>query len=224
MDGMERTRLTLLASLVAVLLTPACKKTGKVSADEPEAPPKKVATTKDKAPEPPKKTSDELMNEQETATAAFAFAKPLMSDVTIDAKKNEGGVLFARWASAHLAWTDVYVANDETSFGKIRKDSEEEIGKRMCISGSIIQIEVVKLDVGKKVSVGLLMSNGGNIYHFVNALSSGEIVQNKYARTCGFVVGAYSYANSGGGTSHGVDLVGIFDLPENKPAKDAGQP
>lgn len=33
------------------------------------------------------------------------------------------------------------------------------------------------------------------------------------------VTGNYDYSNSAGGTGHAVDLVGMFDLPENKPKK-----
>ncbi|MGZ6092450.1 MAG: hypothetical protein ACXWUG_10545 [Polyangiales bacterium] len=203
------------AVIAGLLLDVGCKKKEAQREEAKADPPAPVE--KAKAALPPEKTPDELMDQAGNAKQAFDQAKPLMSDVSIDSTTNKGAILFSRWASTHLSWKDVFVDKDETTFGKIRKDSEEELGKRMCVSGMIVQIEVLKLDTGKKVAVGLLMSNGQNIYHFANAGSSGEIVQKKYARMCGFVMGNYSYANSGGGTSHGVDLVGMFDLPENKP-------
>jgi hypothetical protein len=32
------------------------------------------------------------------------------------------------------------------------------------------------------------------------------------------VTGRYDYHDSGGGTGHAVQVVGMFDLPENRPA------
>ncbi len=63
------------------------------------------------------------------------------------------------------------------------------------------------------------MSNGGNIYRFLAAGSSGTLVPQSYGRFCGVVTGTYDYSNSGGGTGHAVEMVGMFDLPENKPKK-----
>lgn len=45
--------------------------------------------------------------------------------------------------------------------------------------------------------------------------STGRLVEDSRARLCGFVTGKYSYSNSGGGSSHAVQLVGMFKLPEN---------
>jgi hypothetical protein len=39
---------------------------------------------------------------------------------------------------------------------------------------------------------------------------------NTAARFCGVVTGLYDYSNSGGGTGHTADIVGMFDLPESK--------
>jgi hypothetical protein len=140
----------------------------------------------------------------------------MMTDTAND--DSDGTMLFAAWASNHMRWTDVAVTKDETTYALTRKDSDEARGKRLCASGSIIQIEVHKLkDQGiGKLATGLLMSYGGNIFEFMAAGSTGDLVQNSQARLCGVVTGTYDYTNSAGGTGHAVTVVGMFDLPENK--------
>jgi hypothetical protein len=118
-----------------------------------------------------------------------------------------------------MKWADVAVAKDETSFALVRKDADEARGKRMCTSGQVVQIEVQKIPGAGKHSEGLLMSSAGNIYNFIAAGSSGELVERSYARFCGVVTGKYDYSNSAGGEGHAVEIVGLFDLPENKPKK-----
>lgn len=147
------------------------------------------------------------------------MAVPLMEDETGGEGGSRGSLLFTVWAAKHMHWSDVSVAKDETSYALVRKDSESERGKRMCTSGQLVQIEVERLPTGGKVSTGLLDSNAGNLYHFITAGSSGQLVEQSYARVCGVVTGSYDYENSAGGTGHAVGLIGMFDLPENKPKK-----
>jgi len=71
--------------------------------------------------------------------------------------------------------------------------------------------------VGKHF-VGLVMSNAGNLFHFDAVGSTGTLVGTNYARICGVITGLYDYSNSAGGTGHAVQIVGMFDLPENKTA------
>lgn len=46
--------------------------------------------------------------------------------------------------------------------------------------------------------------------------SNRGIDQGSRARFCGIVIGRYSYRSSGGGTTHAVQLVGAFDIAENR--------
>lgn len=110
----------------------------------------------------------------------------------------------------HVTWSQVSVKQNETSFGKAFKNIDKEIGKRLCVSGTIVQI-----NEGSLINEGLLSSNG-NLYHFGNFGDSGDLESMSYARMCGFVVGLFDYKNSGGGTGHAVELIGVWDLPENK--------
>lgn len=162
-------------------------------------------------PEPPSPL--ELIEKEATAAGAFAVARPLMEDAFDETSL--GAQLFAYWAAAHLTWSDVHVEKDETSPGLVKKDAEAQRGKRLCYSGTIIQIAKAELGDGRHVFVGLLMTNRRDIFHFLAAGSTGALVEDSRARICGFVTGAYSYSNSGGGSSHAVQVVGMFRLPEN---------
>lgn len=183
-----------------------------------DAAPTAVAKVPRPAPAPkPKPETDEEHVARVGYPAAIEHYVPLMTDTRDE--ESDGALLFAGWASEHLAWSDIAIKKNETSFGLARKDPDQERGKRMCASGSIVQIEMVRLPNAGKVSAGLLMTDSSDILHFVAAGSSGTLVQDNYARFCGVVAGKYDYANSGGGTSHAIEAIGMFDLPENKPRK-----
>lgn len=157
-----------------------------------------------------------------TAAEAFAEAAPRMTDAFNTT--SEGTRLFTLWSLKNLRWADVGVAADETSYGKVQKDVEAERGKRLCVSGTVIEIASSKEPLGT-LAVGLLMSAGGmSFYHFYGVRSSGDIVEQNSARFCGFVAGVYNYANSGGGIGHAVELVGLFDIAPNKGIEGMPQP
>jgi hypothetical protein len=138
-----------------------------------------------------------------------------MEDMSNDTSK--GTVLLTMWAAKNLKWDDVAVKRNETSLALVKKDSEAARGKRMCVSGLIIQIQVEKLDTGK-IAEGLLMTYDQSLIHFAAAGSSGDLVERSSTRLCGVVTGRYEYSNSGGGTGHAVQIVGMFDLSENHPS------
>jgi hypothetical protein len=97
------------------------------------------------------------------------------------------------------------------------KDPEAERGKRLCSLGTINQIEVDR-SAGSPIYNGGLMTPGFDSVRFSAVGSSGDLVEGSGARICGIVTGKYSYSNAGGGTTHAVYLVGMFDIPQNKPA------
>lgn len=100
--------------------------------------------------------------------------------------------------------------------------TDEERGKRVCFTGTIIQIAVEKTDFGK-FNAGLLKVGyyDTTLFSFLNVGSSGTLVAYDQARFCGVVVGKHDYSNSAGGTGHAIQVVGMWDLPQNKP--DAGK-
>jgi hypothetical protein len=149
-----------------------------------------------------------------TLAAGLAVAKPKMED-TSKGEMDAGSSLLAIWAMKKMRWSDVGVVKDETSFALMQKDSEEERGKRLCVSGTIIQIEVVKTPRGKLYD-GLFTDGASHLYKFMAVGSTGSLVERSYARLCGVATGTYDYPNSGGGTGHAIKIVGMFDLAANK--------
>jgi hypothetical protein len=192
-------------------LSLACSRPEAAKADEAGAPAVSKAAVPPVA-EPP----TDVIQKKSTIADAIAFTKPMMGDSTDDL--DQGTVILGAWAMKKMKWPDVYVTKDETTFALVMKDSEEERGKRICVSGSIVQIEVEKTRYGKFFD-GLLSSTGGNLYKFFGVGSSGDLVEKNSARFCGIATGKYEYSNSGGGTGHAVKLLGMFDLPENRAAK-----
>ena len=198
-------------AVTALFSIVACSKT-----DEPAAstePARAEAAAPEPAPEPEPPSLAEQIETRTTAADAGAFATSYMEDKYDEVSL--GAVLLARWAAGHLRWSDVHVERDETSPARIKKDADSERGKRMCYSGRIIQIAKNDLGGDRSVYAGLLMARGYNIIHFLAAGSTGDLVERSRARFCGFVTGRYSYSNSGGGSSHAVQMVGMFKLPEN---------
>lgn len=78
-------------------------------------------------------------------------------------------------------------------------------------------MEIAKDKIGEdRVWKGQIIAYSGNVFRFLGGRSSGQIVQSSDARFCGVVTGQYNYDNSIGGVTHAVEMVGMFDLPENK--------
>lgn len=151
--------------------------------------------------------------EASTVTEAIGVISngPGFEQEDIGSRNSGAEALHVLWLRSHpLQWSDVSVKTNETSFGKIKKNSEKELGKKLCFSGTIIQIEETRT-----TSFGLLGSNG-NLYRFVNYGGSGDLQARDYARMCGVSIGLFDYHNSGGGTGHAVEVAGVWDLPENK--------
>lgn len=174
--------------------------------DPPAAPPTPAEPT---APAQP--TRIERIEKAPTLLDAFLIASPIDSQDTL----HNGVVLFAYWASRHMAWSDVFTEDNETSIPKVKKDPQPERSRRLCLSGSIV--EIAKQDIGAAPPVfsGMLLAAGGEPVHFIAVRDTGDLVAGSSARFCGVVTGLYSYRNTVGGMAQAVQLVGIFDLPAN---------
>jgi len=163
----------------------------------------------------PEKSPFDALLEMRSYSDVVEKLKPLMEDGYNEVPT--GTAMMGIWAAKNMKWLDIAVALDETSYARVMKDSQEERGKRLCATGQIVQIEVERLKFGK-VATGLLLTGRGNLFHFSAVGSSGDIVERSRARICGVVTGKYSYSNSGGGTGHTVQVVGMFDIVENHSA------
>lgn len=109
--------------------------------------------------------------------------------------------LLARYAVAKLRFAELDVA-PETTLGHIEKDFRSELGKRMCIIGEVRRIERADMD-GRKVFVGDLRTVEGDRIGYLAVGSTGDLVKRSTARFCGVVTDK-------------LQLVGMFDLPENR--------
>lgn len=112
---------------------------------------------------------------QKTMVEALRVSARMMAvDTPNDA--SPGTYLFALWSTGHLRWQDVYVKRDETSHALAQKDIVAERMKRVCIGGSIIQIETTRYPTGPMYS-GLLMDDEVNLYFFLAVRSTGKLVK-----------------------------------------------
>jgi hypothetical protein len=175
-----------------------------------EAPPPPQAPA---IPEKLEPTLMEQLAEETTLPGALKVIGPHFDDATDDL--DPGALKFALWSASHLKWQDIQQL-PETKHAKVLKDPDAERGKRNCYRGKIAQIQVDR-SAGTPVYLGGLVTGGGTVLRFAAVGSTGELVEDSYANFCGVTTGKYSYSNAGGGTTHAVFLVGLFDLPENKP-------
>ncbi len=165
------------------------------------------------APAPVPPSAAEIILTRTTLADALSFAKPLMVDVPDEA--SQGTVLLGLWAREHLTWSDVKARRDETTIARARKDPYSERGKRMCQSGKIIQIASEPAGHGHEYR-GIVMNGFDEHISFVAVGSAKGLVRRSQAQFCGIVTGVLNFKNRGGGTTHSVEMVGMFDLPGNR--------
>ncbi len=200
------------AIVAATALLVACGKPETKDTSAPAAAEPAEATAAAPAAESPKSIAD-ILNSKTTLNEALSLTKPGMTDSS-DGSLSIGGQQLAFWGIEHMKWSEIQ-ALESTKHAVVQKDPDAVRGKKICTSGSVIEITADKT-AGKPVYVGGMFDGAGNLYRFLAVGSSGDIVANSRAKFCGVVVGAVSYPNSMGGVAHGVQLVGMFDLPENK--------
>lgn len=172
------------------------------------APPPVTVTAK---PEPPREPAlAEKLRDTKRLPDALAL---LVADIedTRD-KPDRASSILALWMGEHPSWSAIERL-PETTHAKIMKDSESERGKRLCVSGQVVQIAK---EQGTKLFFGTMSDDSGRMTYYYAAGSTGDIVDGHRARFCGVSAGRFSYENTGGGTTHAVRLVGMFDLPENR--------
>jgi hypothetical protein len=151
-----------------------------------------------------------------TLDEALAIARPSMGNGNDDV--NSGTAMMALWAAAHLGLDQVRVDRNETSVKAVLKDPDAERGKRMCVKGSVGQIDKDTSVPEAPLFVGQLRTTSWDHVRFYAAGSTQGIVEDTRTRFCGVVTGRFSFSNAMGGTTHTAELVGMFDIPANRPA------
>ena len=148
---------------------------------------------------------------------AIQLDLPLMTDEN-DAP-SQGTILFAEWAAMNMTWKALESVKP-TSWGMVMKNSSAVRGRRICASGTVVQIQDQTpthsgADTGQDIFSGAIIDDEGNPFRFVAVKSTGDIVARSSATFCGIVMGTDEYSNTVGGTAQTVRIVGMFKLPEN---------
>jgi hypothetical protein len=161
----------------------------------------------------PEANSLEINLSYKTLNEALNAYVPMMSDFA-ETEVSKGALLLAAWSSNNLNWENLNSVNS-SKYKLMMKDSDSERGKRLCVSGQIVEIAKEKSDTFNIYSGGLV-DNYFNIYRFIAVKDTGDLVAGSHAKFCGIFTGKNDYSNSQGGVAHSVHLIGIFDLPSNK--------
>ncbi len=105
----------------------------------------------------------------------------------------------------------------ESGYKSVMKDSDEERGRHICTRGKIIQIRAEKTAYGKLYEGVMTMGwSYSKVVKYIAVGSTRGVNQGSRVRFCGVVIGRSSNSNVGGGTTHSVQLVGVFDITENQ--------
>lgn len=166
------------------------------------------------APAPMPPTLAERLARATTLSEAIAMTKPLMGDVQGE-DVNQGAALLAMWWTHRTGLWSELVAMPDTKRAEVMKDPEPWRGRRICMTGSVTQIFRDKsTSSSAPVYMGVLYHNGGFV-RFLAVQSTEGIVEQTPARFCGVTIGLQSYPNVSGGTTHAIQVVGLFDIPAN---------
>lgn len=156
------------------------------------------------------KSLDEKMVEAASLNDALSTASEAMADGSTLSK---GTIALAYWGLTRLKWNEMKKLK-ETRYSLAQKDISEARGKVVCMNGHVGQIEVERVE-NEKVTRGGMADSDGDVLRFIAIGSSGDIVKGSFAKFCGIVTQSQSYENAGGGTTHAIVAVGMFELPAN---------
>lgn len=146
-------------------------------------------------------TPEEAVLAAPSLTAAAAVIRDRLDERAVA----DGAWLLARYANGRATWADFHVADAETSLPLALKDGARERGKRLCVTGRLLDIARSDLDQ-RPVFAGALVTADGDTLRFVAVGSTGTLVKRDTGTFCGVVTGRVDDAAM---------AVGMFDLPEN---------
>ncbi|MBK0062380.1 MULTISPECIES: hypothetical protein [unclassified Acinetobacter] len=202
-----------LTTFICMLGLIGCSKEPKSSNDENTIQP---AIAQEK-PADREKTDEEkgleLLLSKQTLPDVISMLKPKMSD-EFDAFPVAAG-LMAIWMENHKTKISDIKNLESSSRGKILKDSFNERGKRLCVQGQIVEIEVDRSG-GFPVYHAGIVTNYTDVTRVLAVGSTGDLTAESHGAFCGVVIGKIGFTNSTGGTTSAPYLVGLFDLPENR--------
>lgn len=208
---------TLVLTYLIVTQTRACDgdRASTAISQAPKSPAPKEENAVAYAPSPPRTPAAAAKTEPEADTLATAIARirPIMSDTSGGVVSDGARGLAATMLEQMPPWAEL-MAVPSTDPKRLMKEPNAERGKRICVSGSIIEIEVGHED-GASFADGGMVTDGGDTVRFAAVGSTGDFVKDSYARFCGIATGKFSYVTVTNETRHAVFVVGMFDLPKN---------
>lgn len=178
------------------------KRTESAATPAPIAPP---------MPQPPS-VQDQVM-QSKTLQEALFFLVPHMEN-TSGSDLPAAAAVLAMWMNKKFWWNELMWMPDSKRV-EAMKDPISFRGKRICLSGSVVEI-YADHSVDPVAFNGTIMTASFDTVRFIAVRSTRGIHENSPAKLCGIITGTQTYPTTGGGFSHALFVVGVFDLPENR--------
>ena len=213
--------------LVGLLWTSACsKRESAPPAHEDRGNMAKQAAGGAAAPAIPTIATAEVVTQTDAGAFVSKSAKmdsaPNLEDALKTAKEEYSANLRARndamagWSSDHLKWSDVDTKKNQVSTLLALKDPDGMYGKRACMSGKLASITAVRdTDAGALHYFRGVLEGPGEKWYISAIGDTGELVKGSTAKFCGIEV-AVRTERGDAGAADVLDMVGMFDLPENR--------
>ena len=121
------------------------------------------------------------------------------------------------WSEERLKWADVEAKKNEVSTLLALKDPEGAYGKRTCLIGKLTTISAVRdADASTLKHFKAVLEGPGERWNLSAVGDTGDLVKGSSAKFCGLATNVRSHKGDGGITVDSLDVVGMFDLPENR--------
>lgn len=147
--------------------------------------------------------------ESDPPTLAAAIEKAKEITGHDESETTSRALVLLGWATRHLNWPQAEIATNQTSYEAVEKNVAAETGKRLCVSGKVTVIHLVKTDSARSAA-GVLTTLEGKNYSFMAARSVGTVQEGHAARLCGVVTGWNKEASDLGPPRAPV-IVGMFE-------------
>lgn len=129
---------------------------------------------------------------------------------------HDGAKKFMEWALTSLAYEDVFDEDlSRTSYGKAHRDADLERTKRLCVTGTVVDIDGASAN-GERFYAGTLVDASSNPTLFIALGDAENIFADSTASFCGVFIGREAYLTRGGDHLVGLRVVGMFDTKANR--------
>ncbi|MFO0662828.1 MAG: hypothetical protein U0174_02695 [Polyangiaceae bacterium] len=156
-------------------------------------------------------TKSARVNGTQSLEEALKVAK---EEFPLDAQSRSAAIV--DWSEERLRWADVDMKKNQTSTLLALKDPEGAYGKRACLTGKLTTITAVRdADASALLHFKAVLEGPGERWNLSAVGDTAELVKGSTAKFCGLAVHVRTQ-RADGGTLDTLDVVGMFDLPENR--------